>query len=183
LYGENGDDSFNSFWWLEDGFNYIDGGNGIDSYQLRHGSLAIADADGVVHVSTRSGAQASVTNVENWYVQSGNPGTSGVYVSFGTLKYDVKLTGGAANDFLLAGSGNDTINGSYGDDFIDGGAGNDTAVLYGSRSDYTLGYNAQGHLTVAGTDGMDTLVSIEWLKFTDGTLIDLSEQQPSNYML
>jgi hypothetical protein len=53
---------------------------------------------------------------------------------------------------------------------IDGGSGIDTAVFRGVRSNYTINALANGDLTVTsrdGTDGIDTLRSIEILKFSD----------------
>jgi FG-GAP-like repeat/RTX calcium-binding nonapeptide repeat (4 copies) len=56
---------------------------------------------------------------------------------------------------LTGSSGNDTFIGSNFDDVINGGAGIDTAVFKGTRANHTT------------TDGTDTLINIERLKFSD----------------
>jgi hypothetical protein len=56
---------------------------------------------------------------------------------------------------------------------IDGGAGIDTAVFRGVRSNYTFSASAGGNLQVTskdGSDGVDTLHSIELLQFGDQTV-------------
>jgi hypothetical protein len=71
------------------------------------------------------------------------------------------LTGSAAGDVLKGNAGNDTL---------DGGAGNDTAMFGGVRSNYSFTTLADGRLVVTdatGADGVDTLISIETLRFTD----------------
>jgi len=47
------------------------------------------------------------------------------------------LTGNGGDDIIKAGDGNDLMIGGAGDDLMDGGADFDTAVLDGSRADYT----------------------------------------------
>ena len=82
------------------------------------------------------------------------------------------------NDVL---SGSDTINGTHGHDYLNGYEGNDlllgslgtdTAVYSSNRANYTLSKTATGMTVTAqsGTDGSDTLISIERLQFTDQTL-------------
>jgi Ca2+-binding RTX toxin-like protein len=79
---------------------------------------------------------------------------------------NVLFNGGAGDDTLYGGNGNDTLI---------GGAGNDTAVYRGNRADYTL-TTVNGTTTVTDTnsagsdDGVDTLTTIEHLRFLDGTL-------------
>jgi Ca2+-binding RTX toxin-like protein len=83
---------------------------------------------------------------------------------------DQTIDGGAGNDRLLGHGGNDTITGGGGDDSIDGGAGTDIAVFSGDFGDYdfSLFNGATGSGTVSGTDGSDTLSSVEAIKFDDG---------------
>ena len=76
-------------------------------------------------------------------------------------------TGTPDDDFLQSGPG---------DDLIDGMGGVDTLVLNGDQSHYTLTLSADNiTLTdrMAGGSGTDTLVSIENLRFSDGSF-DLS---------
>lgn len=78
-------------------------------------------------------------------------------------------------------SGNDTITGNDysnflqgygGNDVINGGGGYDTAVMRGSKSQYTVTRGADGLPTriSGGSDGTDTLVSIERIAYTDGVV-------------
>lgn len=86
------------------------------------------------------------------------------------------------------GSGNDTIQGAHnvdnaimgggGDDNIDGLGGTDTAVYSGVKDNYTITHNPNGTITVTdnvGTEGTDTLTSIEAIEFSDVTY-DTSSQ-------
>jgi len=84
------------------------------------------------------------------------------------------LATGNALDNVLAGNAlSNTLEGSAGNDTLDGGAGADTAAFSGARSSSTITKTASGY-TVSGTDGTDTLTSIERLQFTDQKLaIDL----------
>ena len=88
---------------------------------------------------------------------------------------DGYLFGAAGNDTLTGDAGDDRLSGGTGDDTLNGGDGTaDSAVFSGDRADYTLGLDADGHVTVTdtnttnGNDGTDTLIDVETLKFADG---------------
>jgi len=200
LYGDAGNDSFHSIPAFDSGFNYIDGGEGVDGYSLGFGSFVIAKADGTVSVSTGGDPRqsldgvtfhASVTNVENWYSPLGNPGDAGQYIDLHTLTHDLRIFGvsggtfGEAHDTLIGGSGNDFFYGGGGSDFIDGGQGTDTAYFNGTAGGHVFGYNEQGQFT----DGFSILVSIELVQFDDGStytpaeLVILSQQHQSAFMV
>jgi hypothetical protein len=86
--------------------------------------------------------------------------TTGARYLTGTTGADT-LTGTASDDVLKGNAGNDTLN---------GGAGNDTAIFGGVRSNYSFTTLADGRLVVTdatGADGIDTLTSIETLRFAD----------------
>lgn len=89
--------------------------------------------------------------------------------------------GGAAGDVIknfenLTGSAfGDTLTGTKGNNVLDGGDGFDTVVLSGRRSDYTIAASGTGLNAVltdnrANGDGVDTLVSVERLQFSDGAV-------------
>lgn len=81
-----------------------------------------------------------------------------------------EIIGNDGNDTLLGGGDNDILNGGLGADTIDGGAGIDTAVYAGTKSQYALTLMSGGNIKITGgTDGSDTLVGIEYFKFSDGT--------------
>lgn len=71
-------------------------------------------------------------------------------------------------------------NGSFGDDVFratvpastfDGRSGRDTVIYDSSRSGYQVARQGDGTISVAGQAGVDSMVSIERLEFTDGKLI------------
>jgi hypothetical protein len=79
------------------------------------------------------------------------------------------ILGLGGNDTLSGLGANDTLDGGTGNDFIDGGAGDDSAVFTGSLANYALA-DLGVRITIAGTDGSDTLVGVEHLRFADGTI-------------
>lgn len=86
------------------------------------------------------------------------------------------LLGGDGSDHLYGGSGNDVLQGDAGDDWIDGGVGNDTVHFSGRHDEYGLVYDAvaQCHILTdlrvgVPTEGQDTLVAVERVKFSDGS--------------
>ena len=92
------------------------------------------------------------------------------------------LVGGGFSDVLNGMAGNDRLYGHGGDDSLDGGSGDDTAVYYGARADYLISTDSAGVTTVqdlrpGSPDGIDTLVHVEHLKFTDLTLTLTSSNQ------
>ncbi|WP_083685220.1 DUF4214 domain-containing protein [Massilia putida] len=83
------------------------------------------------------------------------------------------LVGTNGDDVITGTSADDKLEGDGGNDMIDGGAGLDTAVFRGVRSNYTFSALANGNLQVTskdGSDGVDTLHSIELLQFADQTV-------------
>ncbi len=74
-------------------------------------------------------------------------------------------------DFIQAGEGDDSVTGGIGNDFIDGGQGNDIAVFAGVRNQYLVSLKSGDALTVSdlqsNRDGVDTIQSVERLKFLD----------------
>ncbi|MFN9692718.1 MAG: choice-of-anchor L domain-containing protein, partial [Synechococcaceae cyanobacterium] len=82
------------------------------------------------------------------------------------------VVAGAGNDQVFGGSGNDVVEGDGGNDVLDGGADLDTAVYSGASGSYTISFDAAGgqySLNGSGQgEGIDTLISIEQLQFSDG---------------
>lgn len=88
-------------------------------------------------------------------------GTNNLAVAFGCVIENA--TGGWGNDILIGNSSNN---------FLNGGKGTDSAVFSANLSRYTLS-KAGSSYTVrdnTGSDGTDTLTSIERLKFADKTV-------------
>lgn len=76
------------------------------------------------------------------------------------------LIGGVHADTLAGGEGSDALVGGAGDDRLEGGEGDDFAVFSGPRSAYSWTV-AGDAVTVTGPDGVDTLIGVELLRFSD----------------
>lgn len=75
------------------------------------------------------------------------------------------IQGGAGKDVLTGFEGNDTLNGNE---------NTDKAIYRGHSTDYDIHRNADGNWTIIhkndGPDGMDTLINIERIQYTDISL-------------
>lgn len=75
-------------------------------------------------------------------------------------------------------NGNNKITGGSGNDTVDGGAGTDIAVYSGNFSQYAFTKNSDNHWvvtdSVANRDGVDTIVNIETLSFSDKKSVSVS---------
>ncbi len=85
---------------------------------------------------------------------------------------DTAIVGIASADKIYGDFHDNQITGSAGNDSIDGGAGNDTAYYSAERANYTITKTATGYTVTdnIGTDGVDALISVESLVFTDDTV-------------
>ncbi|WP_395714912.1 M10 family metallopeptidase C-terminal domain-containing protein [Reyranella sp.] len=79
------------------------------------------------------------------------------------------MIGNDVDNHLVGGNGNDRLTGNSGDDLLDGGAGFDTAIFQGLRATYTILTNGSD-IRVFGVEGIDDLVGIEALQFSDMTV-------------
>jgi serralysin len=109
----------------------------------------------------------------NWlYGHDGLAGALGINSTTGA-RY---ITGTNGADTLTGTTAGDVLEGDGGNDLIFGGNGSDTAVFRGLRSEYSFTNLASGDLQVAhnlagaANDGIDTLSSIETLRFADGSI-------------
>jgi hypothetical protein len=74
---------------------------------------------------------------------------------------------GEGNDVASGFGGNDWIRGGAGDDTLDGGSGIDTAQFSVPRSAATLSRDTNGWTVRSAADGVDTLIGVERLAFSD----------------
>ncbi|NDA46608.1 MAG: DUF4214 domain-containing protein [Alphaproteobacteria bacterium] len=83
-----------------------------------------------------------------------------------------QLNGGAGDDSLSGGSGNDRLIGGTGNDVLDGGLGLDVAVYVAAAKSYALTLTSQtlSLRDKIGTEGLDSLTSIESIQFNDSSL-------------
>ena len=92
--------------------------------------------------------------------------------AIGSTGADV-IVGNAVANLLRGGAGDDVLQGGGGDDTLDGGDGNDAAAYAGASSDYDWWFNRStstwtvDDARAAPVDGVDTLISVEGLKFSD----------------
>lgn len=90
--------------------------------------------------------------------------------------------GSAGSDTLAGSNFNDSLQGGGGNDILDGGVGIDTALFSGGRSGYAVTRTPAGYALqdLAGSEGTDTLTSIERLQFSDHCVaLDLGITQSS----
>ncbi|WP_287221856.1 DUF4347 domain-containing protein [Prosthecochloris sp.] len=85
---------------------------------------------------------------------------------------DDTISLGIGNDTVAAGEGDDTIDAGSGTDTIDGGDGDDTVTFRGTVDQYTISYDRITDIytvtdSVAGRDGVDTLIDVEFFQFAD----------------
>lgn len=121
------------------------------------------DSFTVLNYTTGSTGTFTVTHDfgAGWNVVA-NYGTTSLTLT--VLSDAAAITGTAGNDTLLSLTSNDTI---------DGGAGTDVLNLSGTLTGHTLGFAADGTLTITdtgGTDGTDTVTNVESLKLPDATV-------------
>jgi len=100
------------------------------------------------------------------------------------------ITGTSGNDTLTGTAGNDILQGLAGDDTLIGSDGIDTALYAGARAGYQVRSVSLGNWVVTdtdpsnGSDGRDTLVGVEKLRFADGDLqlVDVGEVQVNTWV-
>ena len=161
LYGDGGDD------WIESsgGNDTLDGGEGLDLVDFSTAASAV-DASLASATASSGSNQITLVNFEDMWGSSFADtltGTDGPNTLRGQGGTD-QLFGGGGDDFLAGGASNDTL---------DGGSGSDTALFARPRSDYTVTALANGYqISVNGssTEGTDTLLNVEFAKFSDQTI-------------
>ena len=120
------------------------------------------------------GATADVTSFTagKSYFVLGEDGNDALTFS-ATGSFSDYAEGGAGNDSIAAGGGADILNGGTGNDALDGGAGIDTSLFNGARAQATIVIGPASVTvtdTVANRNGVDTLTSLERVRFADGVL-------------
>ncbi|HSH92577.1 MAG TPA: calcium-binding protein, partial [Roseimicrobium sp.] len=147
-------------------------GGGTDTYDfsaytaglkvsLQPGEWSTLSAEQVADLG--SGHHAA-GNVANALLYNGNPAS-----------LIENVIGGSGGDTLKGNAANNSLTGGGGNDWIDGLGGVNTATYSGNAADYAYQQNANGSWTVAdlrsgGTDGVDTLKHVQFLRFNDQTI-------------
>ena len=139
--------------------------------------------DGTFYISWRSlvggVTVAADVNQDGWLDLITQAGTT-TYTDINTQSQGQTVVGSNAADTLDGSNVNDSLIGGQGNDRIDGHGGSDTAVFSGVSSKYTITKSLVNGVTTftvsdkTGANGVDTLISIERLQFSDKKLaIDL----------
>ena len=145
----------------------FDGATDVDGLLQRGENmiLTIADTEGIDTLDFSTNNTASRIDLREGAVSDLFGVVGNMVISVGTIIENVNLGGG--NDTVVGNAADNRISGGLGDDSIDGGDGIDTAVInttFASISSIT--YNA-GLVTVISSQGIDRLLNIEILEFTD----------------
>lgn len=174
-----------TFWWQTSGqFNwalirfdtaetYSTGGGAPGTNKIDFYTLAlheIGHAIGLNHDDTQPSIMNSRQNSSVLDLTAGD--IAKVQAIYGTG--ELIISGGIGDDILVGTTSNETFN---------GGAGRDTVVLSGLHTSYSVTKTTDGWTTV-GPSGTDHLVSIERIRFDDGTqVLDSSDPAYSVYRL
>jgi hypothetical protein len=137
-----------------------EGATGATNIDLRAATLEGSTPGG--HVSWMGGIQGGYT-IANGVVIENVIGGNGIDT----------VTGNQANNTFIGDGGDDFFTGGSGDDFFTGGSGDDTSIMNSSAASVTVTFDKSGSISVTdrnGTEGKDTLISVEKLTFADRTL-------------
>ena len=180
LIGNAGDDIING----GDGDDYIEGGSGNDTIFGGDGRDTIASQCGIDTIDGGDGFDTIQydSSLEAINVNLATNEVSGGYAEGDTISnieavrgsaYNDTLVGSEVNNYLIGNDGDDNLTGAGGNDYINGGAGDDIANYSGNFAEYGIEEQDNGDIKVIDRrddrpDGIDTLSSIETLKFADG---------------
>lgn len=174
----------------------LDGGEGVDTLVVSAAAYNISLTAGTIE-AVGSSARGTLIGIERLILGGGNDtvilaggneyaeggagrdtirGGAGADVIYGDADVDFlygedgddSLFGGADGDLLSGGAGDDVLDGGDGSDNIDGGTGFDIAVFNYARSDAVITYEGDRILIQRNSGPIDTLTSIESLRFSDG---------------
>jgi Ca2+-binding RTX toxin-like protein len=171
LFGEEGNDALsggagNDLLDGGTGADTMAGGTGDDTYVVDNAGDVVTEAE----ASQASGVQFDIGGGTDKVISSISY-TLGNFVENLALSGlgNLSGTGNALDNELTGNDSNNVLTGLGGNDHIDGGAGIDVAVYAAQRSQYTLGVGAASVLVtdMSGGEGVDTLVNVERLRFSD----------------
>lgn len=135
-----------------------------------------SNSSNIVAAITAGMTAATTTHIEDACAGSGNDTVLGASDDNGLWGNDGddSIDGRGGDDDLWGGAGNDLLTGGAGNDLLAGGAGHDRLILTGARADYAAALTFDGlvltDLRGGSPDGIDTLMGVEEVTFTDGTL-------------
>jgi Ca2+-binding RTX toxin-like protein len=137
------------------GDDNIDGGAGTDTADYTGSTASVTVNLDITSAQNTLGAGIdTLTGIEN-LTGSG---------------FNDTLTGDTGNNVLTGGAGNDILTGGLGNDTLNGGAGLDRVTYSGQSGTYNIARNGSTS-TISGAEGVDTLISVERIQFSDRTVI------------
>jgi Ca2+-binding RTX toxin-like protein len=160
VFGQAGDDRM--IWNPGDDTDLNEGGDGVDTVEVNGGNGAeqfTTTANGTrvrVDRATPAPFAIDIGTSENLVVNA-NGGDDG-FAATGNLAALIKVTvdGGAGNDTLFGGNGDDILLGGDGNDTVDGNQGSDVMLL-GAGDDTFQWDPGDGSDVVEGQDGIDAM--------------------------
>jgi len=147
---------------------------GNDSYVLPGANAAgaswqcIWDAGGSDTIRYDGGSNATI-DLRAATLVNGDPNAGGFISQVAGVFGGFTIAHGVTIENAFGGSGNDTIIGNAADNILSGGAGDDSTVYSGNFSSYAA-QDVGSRIALSGPDGNDQLLSIEHLRFADGTI-------------
>jgi len=181
LYGGAGNDKLDWDVSLRGGNDHLEGGDGDDTYVLDsyYDEIVELSNEGIDTVYVGYNYSLVNTYIEN--IRTFSNQTAGLTFTGNAWGNEIdggqgadSLIGNAGNDTLSGNAGNDFITGGSGNDVIDGGDGSDTAIFSNNFNNYSIKFNSltkKYSITAnAGTDGADTFINTEFLRFADRTV-------------
>jgi serralysin len=147
---------------------------GNDSYVLPGANApgaswqCIWDAGGTDAISYGGPLNATI-DLRAATLVNGDPNAGGFVSQVSGVFGGFTIANGVTIENAFGGSGNDTLIGNSANNTLSGGGGDDTAVYFGNLASYTA-QDLGVRISVSGADGNDTLLSIEHVRFADGTV-------------
>ena len=156
------------------GADFLDGGAGKDELDYEEAPMGLTASLFNPSINTGYAAGDTYVNIEDI------AGSAFADILQGDMNNN-DMIGLEGNDIMYGMGGNDAIQGREGDDtligdddwdLLVGGTGNDTAVFSRSIADYTITQTGSNFTvgTTLGNEGTDTLVEMEYVKFSDATI-------------
>src|SRR5262249_11836716 len=142
---------------------------GDDSYVLPGANSAgtfwqcIWDAGGSDTIRYDGGSNATI-DLRAATLVNGDPNAGGFLSQVAGVFGGFTIAHGVTIENAFGGSGNDTLIGNSANNILSGGGGDDTAVYSGILS-ATFVHDDGPRISIVGSDGSDTLFSIEHIRF------------------
>ncbi|RZJ46077.1 MAG: hypothetical protein EON86_00040 [Brevundimonas sp.] len=153
----------------DDGDDMLDGGAGADQMSggLGNDTYVVDSTTDQIFELTSSGTDEVRTTLST-FTLGGTANSGQVENLTGLLSTGQTLIGNTGANVITGGAGNDVLRGGLGADTLIGGDGSDTAIFNANAASGIA--SALGPILILNTaDGTDTLQTVEFLQFNNGT--------------